>query len=255
MNNLVRYQDNINNYSVEAPRVLDFRFKCYSFLYLENDIQSLESSNKIILPNTILRDLSKYNDIEYPLHFKINDSEILFTPSEFKEYIDDIFIPQHFIDNLGIEIGSQVKLTLLNYQIEKGSKVKIKPHTSNFLEIIDHKHFLERHLVKLYSTLTQGQTIKIPYEDSDLLIDILECEPRDTVSIVDTDLEVDFEAPYDYVEEKEVEKELKGENFKDCFSKFKLGRFNFSNNVIKPVEITEEKEEKFVGNGRILGNK
>ena len=255
MNNLVRYQDNINNYSVEAPRVLDFRFKCYSFLYLENDIQSLESSNKIILPNTILRDLSKYNDIEYPLHFKINDSEILFTPSEFKEYIDDIFIPQHFIDNLGIEIGSQVKLTLLNYQIEKGSKVKIKPHTSNFLEIIDHKHFLERHLVKLYSTLTQGQTIKIPYEDSDLLIDILECEPRDTISIVDTDLEVDFEAPYDYVEEKEVEKELKGENFKDCFSKFKLGRFNFSNNVIKPVEITEEKEEKFVGNGRILGNK
>ena len=255
MNNLVRYQDNINNYSVGAPRVLDFRFKCYSFLYLENDIQSLESSNKIILPNTILRDLSKYNDIEYPLHFKINDSEILFTPSEFKEYIDDIFIPQHFIDNLGIEIGSQVKLTLLNYQIEKGSKVKIKPHTSNFLEIIDHKHFLERHLVKLYSTLTQGQTIKIPYEDSDLLIDILECEPRDTISIVDTDLEVDFEAPYDYVEEKEVEKELKGENFKDCFSKFKLGRFNFSNNVIKPVEITEEKEEKFVGNGRILGNK
>lgn len=255
MNNFERYQDNINNYSIEAPRVINFTLKCYSFLYYENEIQGLESSNKIILPNTILRDLSRYNDIQYPLHFKINDSEILFTPSVFKEYIDDIFIPQHFMDNLGIEIGSQIKLTLLNYPIEKGSKVKIKPHTSNFLEIMDHKHFLERHLVKLYSTLTQGQTIKIPYQDSDLLIDILECEPNETISIIDTDLEVDFEAPYDYIEEKEVKKELKRENFKDCFSKFKLGKFNFSNNKVKPIEIEEEEEKHFFGNGRILGNK
>ncbi len=252
MNNLVRYQDNINNYSVEAPRVLDFRFKCYSFLYLENDIQSLESSNKIILPNTILRDLSKYNDIEYPLHFKINDSEILFTPSEFKEYIDDIFIPQHFMENLGIEMGSQIKLTLLNYQIEKGSKVKIKPHTSNFLEIIDHKHFLERHLVKLYSTLTQGQTIKVPYQESDLFIDILECEPNETISIIDTDLEVDFEAPWDYVEPSTIEEKKEVEDFKSCRAAFKLGKFNFSNNKVKPIKI---EEEETISVGRRLGTK
>ena len=250
MNNLVRYQDNINNYSVEAPRVLDFRFKCYSFLYLENDTQSLESSNKIILPNTILRDLSKYNDIEYPLHFKVNDSEILFTPSEFKEYIDDIFIPQYFMENLGIEMGSQIKLTLLNYQIEKGSKVKIKPHTSNFLEIMDHKHFLERHLVKLYTTLTQGQTIKVPYQESDLFIDILECEPNETISIIDTDLEVDFEAPWDYVEPSIIEKK-EVEDFKSCRAAFKLGKFNFSNNKVKPIKI----DEATISVGRRLGTK
>ena len=109
------------------------------------------------------------------------------------------------MENLGIEMGSQIKLTLLNYQIEKGSKVKLKPHTSNFLEIMDHKHFLERHLVKLYTTLTQGQTIRVPYQESDLFIDILECEPNETISIIDTDLEVDFEAPWDYVEPSPIE--------------------------------------------------
>ena len=70
-----------------------------------------------------------------------------------------------------------------------------------------HKHYLERNLVKLYSTLTKGQTIIIPYLDSNILIDILECEPEETISIIDTDLEVDFEAPWDYVEPKAPPKE------------------------------------------------
>ena len=97
---------------------------------------------------------------------------------------------------------------------------------------MDHKHFLERHLVKLYTTLTQGQTIRVPYQESDLLIDILECEPNETISIIDTDLEVDFEAPWDYVEPSPIEEKKEVEDFKSCKAAFKLGKFNFSNNKV-----------------------
>ncbi len=254
MNSLFRYQDNINNVSLEAPETIDFSFKCFPLIYCENETQYLECSNKIILPSTILREISKYTEIEYPLHFRINNSEILFTPSEFKEFNEDVFIPQHFIDNLGIEIGSQIKLTLLNYKIDKGNFIKIKPHTSNFLEIMDPKHFLENHLTKRYTTLSKGQTIIIPNENSNILIDILECEPSNTISIIDTDLEVDFEAPWDYVEPKIIPKKEEIETFESCKKAFKLGKFNFGINKprIKEKEIVEEEQ---VSLGRKLGTK
>ena len=254
MNSLSRYQDNINSFSMDAPETIDFSFKCFPFIYCENETHNLECSNKIILPSSILREISKYNEIEYPLHFRINNSEILFTPSEFKEFIEDIFIPQHFIDNLGIEIGSQINLTLLNYKIDKGNFIKIKPHTSNFLEIMDPKHFLENHLTKRYTTLSKGQTIIIPIENSNMLIDILDCEPSDTISIIDTDLEVDFEAPWDYIEPKINPKKMEIETFESCRRAFKLGKIDFGINKpkIKEKEIVEEEP---VSLGRKLGNK
>jgi len=257
MNSLFRYQDNINNVSLEAPETIDFSFKCFPLIYCENETQYLECSNKIILPSTILREISKYTEIEYPLHFKINGSEILFTPSEFKEFNEGVFIPQHFIENLKIEIGSMINLTLLNYKIDKGKFIKIKPHTSNFLEIMDPKHFLENHLTKRYTTLTKGQTIIIPIENSNMLIDILECEPSETISIIDTDLEVDFEAPWDYVEPKIIPKKIEIETFESCRRAFKLGKFDFSLNKNKNINQNknEKLEEKPVSPGRKLGKK
>ena len=225
-----------------APDKIDFFYKCYPFMYYEGDINDLENGNKIILPNKILNDISNYSNIEYPLHFKINDSNILFTLLDFKHHIENIYIPQHFIENLGIEIGNNIKLTFINEKIKKGVKVILKPHTSNFLEIMDHKHFLENHLTKLYTTLMKGQTIVIPYSNSKLLIDIIDCEPENSISIIDTDLIVDFEAPWDYKEpETEVEVE---ETFESCRKQFKLGKFNFSNNT-KKNKIKKKEEKSF----------
>ena len=239
---------------MDATETINFSLKCFPLIYCENENQDLECSNKIILPSSVLREISKYNEIEYPLHFKINDSEILFTPSEFKEFNENVFIPQHFIDNLGIEIGSQINLTLLNFKVNKGQSIKIKPHTSDFLEIMDHKHFLENHLTKRYTTLSKGQTIIIPNENSNILIDILECEPSNTISIIDTDLEVDFEAPWDYVEPENTPKNEETETFESCKRAFKLGKFDFGINKpkIKEKEIVEDKP---ISEGRKLGTK
>lgn len=248
MSDLSRFQNNINSFGITAPELINFNYNCYPFIYSEYDLEELENSNKLVLPKQILEDLSKYDELEYPLHFSINDSNILFTPSEFKD-IDNIYIPQHFLENLGIEVGNQIKLTLINKKIPKGNKIVLKPHTSNFLDIMDHKHFLEKHLVKLYSTISLGQTIIIPRDDSNILIDVLGCQPDETISIIDTDLEVEFEEPWDY-KEKSATKQIEKETFESCMKNFKKGKFNFT---YKPI-IKEEKQS-FSGIGRTLGSK
>ena len=255
---LSHYQENINDTWVIAPKTIDFNYDCYPLIYYQyDDVKGLENSNKIILPNKILSDLSVFRDIEYPMHFTINDSDVLFSPTDFKHDIGDVYIPQHFLENLGIEIGSKIKLTLINSKLEKGTKVKLKAHTSNFLEITDHKQYLEQNLVKLYSTLTKGQTILIPYLESTIFIDILECEPKQTISIIDTDLEVDFEAPWDYV--KPPTPEIKNED-----TNFRVGSFNFNRNRNNSKKDDKDKDKDkdnggrfvpFSGVGRRLGNK
>ena len=94
--------------------------------------------------------------------------------------------------NLGIDINDEIKLTLLNYKIPKGNKVTLKAHTSNFLEITNHKNYLERNLVKLYSTLSEGQTLLIPNLDNIILVDVLDCQPEKLISIMmDNDLKIE----------------------------------------------------------------
>ena len=80
---------------------------------------------------------------------------------------------------------------------------------------MDHKDYLEKNLVDLYTTLSKGQTILIPYFEDIILIDVLECIPENTISIIDTDLEVDFEAPWDYVKPKEQEPKIKNQDIEN----------------------------------------
>jgi hypothetical protein len=52
--------------------------------------------------------------------------------------------------------------------------------------------------------VTEGQTIEIFYEDLNktFRIDIVKAEPAEIISIVNTDINVDFDTPRDYVEPK-----------------------------------------------------
>lgn len=57
--------------------------------------------------------------------------------------------------------------------------------------------------LRSYATLTKGDTIKVNYLDKDYLFDVLEVKPENpanAISIVETDVQVDFAPPLDYVE-------------------------------------------------------
>lgn len=58
-----------------------------------------------------------------------------------------------------------------------------------------------------YSVLHKGDTINIQYGGRDYAIDIVDTKPDDQICCVETNIEVDFEAPKDYVEPPKIQKQ------------------------------------------------
>merc|ERR1712137_1358176 len=88
-------------------------------------------------------------------------------------------------------------LTVRNACLDKGTYVKFRPQSKSFKELANPRAVLERTLAK-YACLTKGETIRIFYNDRTYDIDVVELKPHDAVSIIEADLNVDFDAPADY---------------------------------------------------------
>ena len=58
-----------------------------------------------------------------------------------------------------------------------------------------------------YSVLHKGDTINIQFGGKEYLIDIVETKPDDQVCCVETNIELDFMAPKDYVEPPKLAKQ------------------------------------------------
>jgi len=155
---------------------------CFSFTcstQSEELTKRLKSSNKILLPPSVLYALNQQQNL--------NDNSIM-------------FVPFHIMNNIGIREGQQV-------EIEKicpvqGTYMKLRPHKTEFINLSNPKAVLERIMSKDYPVVSQGQTIEINYEDlkCKYLIDIIETNPANIISIVNTDINIDFDQPLDYVE-------------------------------------------------------
>lgn len=81
----------------------------------------------------------------------------------------------------------------------QGTYVKLQPHTSDFLDISNPKAVLERTL-RGYSCLTVGDAICLHYNGKKYFIDVVDAKPGNAISVIETDCEVDFAPPHDYVE-------------------------------------------------------
>lgn len=101
------------------------------------------------------------------------------------------------MQNLALEEGEIV--TLKSASLPKGTYVKLQPHTTDFLDISNPKAVLETTL-RNFSCLTVGDQITINYNNRQYFIDIVEAKPQQSISVVETDCEVDFAPPLDYVE-------------------------------------------------------
>jgi len=83
--------------------------------------------------------------------------------------------------------------------LPKGTYVKLQPQTKDFLDISNPKAVLETTL-RQYTCLTVGDTFVIHYNNKKYFIDVVEAKPGDAIGVVDTDCEVDFAPPLDYVD-------------------------------------------------------
>ena len=208
-----------------------------SYFYSYEKYRFLETSNKILIPQTILNDInSKYDDeLEFPLYYqflinkenkenkennenneKIDEkTDIKISVSYYDAILDinAIYVPKHIFDTLNIEPNNELPITLLKKTLVKGSKCKLQPHSSDFFEIDNYRDYLEKTLGQNYSALTENTTIQLPYYDTIIKLDILKTEPESNISIIDTDLEVEFEKALDYVEPPPLKKTGVGLNF------------------------------------------
>lgn len=182
---------------------------CFSFIcssQSEEVINRCQHSNKILLPSNVLhelitQDLFKENDI---LFFKVVNKQIEFgevcSVHEFAASPGICHIPYHIMETLGLTEGEEVEIEKVSPP--KGEYVKLRLHKTAFTELSNPKAILEKIMSEDYPVINQGQTIELNYKALGKVfkIDIMETQPEEIISIIDADLNVDFEAPLDYVE-------------------------------------------------------
>ena len=177
-------------------------YRCYPVSFIEKS--SAEQGDKIFLPPTALNKLAQLH-IEYPMLFRAENSRAgRFTHCGVLEFIADegsAYLPYWMMQNLGLQEGEV--LTLSNASLPKGSYVKLQPHSKDFLDISNPKAVLETTL-RGFSCLTVGDTIPIHYNSKVYQIDIVDAKPAEAISVIETDCNVDFAPPLDYVEESTV---------------------------------------------------
>ena len=165
------------------------------------DRAELDKGDKIILPPSALDRLSQIGDLDFPMLFNIeNVKEKTKTHCGVLEFIADegvCYLPYWMMQNLRLVEGDVLRVK--NAQLPKGTYVKLQPQTSDFLNISNPKAVLETCL-RNYTCLTVNDTFMIEYNKKRYFIDVIEAKPADGVCVVETDCEVDFAAPLDYVE-------------------------------------------------------
>ena len=217
------YQDNIDDKWEIIPNDFNVTYKTFPLVFHHDydKYKLYENSNKIVAPKILLFHLSKYENLKYPIHLKITSEYLLentqcdttiFTIMDFNEDIDAIYIPNNFYQHIDLDklimTDNNVKFNIVNESLEKATKITLKPFKSSFYQISNPKQYLEIHLKRNYTVLRKGQIISLIFKDTFLDFDIVELsgesgesrESGEFYSIIDTELEVEFQQSYDYVE-------------------------------------------------------
>ncbi|RIA86831.1 ubiquitin fusion degradation protein UFD1 [Glomus cerebriforme] len=185
-------------------------YRCYPVTFMSgNERENVNYGGKIILPPTALAKLAGLN-IEYPMLFELrNTNKQRHSHAGVLEFIAEegrVYLPYWMMQTLLLSEGDLIEIK--NTTLPLGTFVKIQPQSPDFLDISDPKAVLENSF-RNFSTLTQGDVIQIYYNNKTYEIMVLEVRslespnnPSIGISIVETDLEVDFAPPVGYVEPK-----------------------------------------------------
>ncbi|KAI0797602.1 ubiquitin fusion degradation protein UFD1-domain-containing protein [Abortiporus biennis] len=189
--------------ALPRPGDYDHYFKAYSMAMLPGkERDNVSYGGKIIMPPSALAQITQM-DLPSPWMFKLRNPKnpAASTHCGVLEFIADegnVHLPHWMMKTLRLEEGDNIRVT--NTELPKGTFVKLKPQETTFLEVSDPKAVLEQAL-RHFSAITQGDVISISYNSIILSFLVMETKPGgEGISLLDTDLEVDFEAPVGYVE-------------------------------------------------------
>jgi hypothetical protein len=249
---LIIYYKNYNisyNKMAFSTELLCFSYACST----QNPemIEKLKHSNKILLPESLLFELTKDNhdSLENKLYFKVSNVETQYGEvcgvHEFSSPPGVVHLPYHIMNSCAIAEGTNVKIELV--APPKGDFVKLRLHNSKeFSKLSDPKAVLEKIMSRDYPVVTQGQTIALHYQELDkvFMIDIVEARPAEIIEILNADINVDFDKAVDY-EEPKPEPESK-----EAWTEARDVSANLANYKMK----TTYDMERFPGKGNRLGS-
>ncbi|ODQ65101.1 UFD1-domain-containing protein [Nadsonia fulvescens var. elongata DSM 6958] len=193
------------NTAPRRPQKFKEYYRCFPVSMMAGPTREhLNWGGKIFLPPSALHKLTMLH-VQYPMQFQLqNEDHGLTTYAGVLEFTAEegrVYVPQWMMETLGGQPGSLLQIT--NVDLVQGTFVKIEPQIVEFLDISDPKAVLEN-VLRNFSTLSVGDIFKFEYNDRIYPIKVLEVKPDidsyHSISVIETDLEVDFAPPVGYVE-------------------------------------------------------
>lgn len=180
--------------------------------------------DKIKLPSSCFTELSDQGAFDKgPIYFRLSvagqksSSDISNRESrgvthsgvlEFTSEEGFVALPPHVWNNLFPSEAPPIPLIEIQYvRLPKGSYAKLQPEEITFLDIPNHKAVLETSL-RQHATLSQDDIITVRHGELTFKLRVLELKPSQSVSVLETDIEVDIVNP-DSSSEKSDQKVLK----------------------------------------------
>lgn len=166
-------------------------------------------SSKVLLPYSVLGNLVSFN-YQPPYVFEIchqnNAYKTACSVLDFQLEEDEVFVPSWMYEQLCLDSCEEV--TLRPVRMEQGEGIKLLPHRVDFLQVENPKKELES-MLKNYHVLSYGDEILLNFEDIGrcrFTVTKIYPENQESIYIVDTDLNVDFNEPLGYKEKIESER-------------------------------------------------
>ncbi|MBE3046805.1 ubiquitin fusion degradation UFD1 family protein, partial [Candidatus Bathyarchaeota archaeon] len=182
----------------------DEYYRCYPLVMAPGpERPDLNYGSKIFLPPSALDKVSKLH-VQWPLLLEIVNGEkgkhshvgvLEFVAEEGRAYL-----PQWMMETLDLDVGDMIQVRTTSLELAK--LVKLQPQSVNFLEISDPKAVLEK-AFRNFATLTKGDVFNFSYNDEVFYVAVLDVKPETDkmgVSMIETDVSVDFAPPVGYVE-------------------------------------------------------
>lgn len=189
----------LNNVTVDIQENHQFskEYNCLPFSCLkldgqktETEVKNLEKTDYIIMPLSALDHLTNFK-IHHPYFFRLTSHEIGISEYcsvlEFTAPEKTVYIPSRLMDKLFI----QNRIYVNSVNLPNGKKVKFKA-TPEFFNLPNQQVILERFLRNL-NILSLGQELDILFVGKLYKCTVIELDPCSTVSIINSDLNVEFE--------------------------------------------------------------
>lgn len=236
-------QANIKELDTVYNTNFNLKFNVYppSFIETENE-ERLEEGDKIIMPASCLEILARLH-ISYPMLFELTNNAANGRKThcgvlEFVAPEGNIFLPHWMMQNLYLKPGDVLQIRSVT--MKKGTHVTFRPQSTEFLKLQNPKVILEKKL-RCFSALTKGDTIVIKHAENQYYIDVIEVQPGDAISIIETDLNTEFVEPLDHndtvIEEPEAET-LVNKN-ESVFQPFKGKAYSLNGKVVNNGKLND----------------